>query len=213
MPFREPPQPSVVVFDLGGVLIDWDPRHLYRKLIADEATMEWFLREVCSPEWNAEQDAGRSWADAVAEATERYPAEAELIQAYIGRWSEMIAGDIPESVAVLRSLAERGVPLYALTNWSAETFPYARDRFAWLGLFRDIVVSGEVGLKKPDPAIFNLMADRIGVEPLRALFVDDSAANVATGHSLGFQALHFTSAAVLADDARVRALLGAADAA
>jgi 2-haloacid dehalogenase len=199
--------PEVVLFDLGGVLIDWDPRHLYRKLVADEAFVEWFLAEVCSPEWNAAQDAGRSWAEATAEAIARHPEQEALIRAYSERWPEMVAGDIPESVAVLEALADRDLPLYALTNWSAETFHHARDRFGWLRHFRDILVSGEVHLKKPDPAIFRLMVDRMGVEPASVLFIDDSAANVAASSALGFQTIHFTSPAVLTGDARVARLL------
>ena len=206
--------PEVVLFDLGGVLIDWNPRHLYRKLIADEAFLEWFLAEVCSPEWNAAQDAGRTWAAAVAEATARHPEHQALIEAYAARWPEMVAGDIEESVAVLTALAARGVPLFALTNWSAETFHHARNRFAWLRHFQDILVSGEVALKKPDPAIFRLMLDRIGAAPANVLFVDDSAANIAASQALGMQTLHFTSPAVLHSDARIRRLLGSvADAA
>ncbi len=203
-----PMPPEVVLFDLGGVLIDWDPRHLYRKLVSDETFMEWFLAEVCSPEWNAHQDAGRSWAEAVAEATGRHPEHAALIRAFADRWPEMVAGDIPESVAVLEALAARDVPLYALTNWSAETFHVARDRFPWLRHFRDILVSGEVGMKKPDPAIFRLMLDRMGVEPGTVLFIDDVAANVTASRALGFQTIHFTSPAVVTGDARIGRLLG-----
>lgn len=192
-------RPSVraVVFDLGGVLIDWNPRYLYRKLIADEAEMEWFLAEVCSPAWNAEQDAGRSWAEAVAEAKGRHPDRAALIEAYAERWPEMIAGDIPETVSVLEAVARRRVPLFALTNWSAETFHVARDRFAWLGHFQDILVSGEVGMKKPDPRIFRLLIERIGVEPGAAVFIDDQPDNVAAGRASGLQAVRFTTAETL----------------
>ena len=202
------PSADVVVFDLGGVLIDWNPRHLYRKLLADEAFMEWFLAEVCSPEWNARQDAGRTWAAAVAEATARHPEHAELIAAYADRWPEMIAGEIPESVAVLEALAARGVPLYALTNWSHETFHHARARFAWLEHFRDILVSGDVGIKKPDPRIFRLMLERIGVEPAAVVFIDDVVDNVECARGLGMQAVHFRSAATLRASPPLAVLLG-----
>lgn len=208
MTLDDPTTPTVVLFDLGGVLIDWDPRHLYRKLIADTATMEWFLAEVCSPEWNAEQDAGRSFADAVAEATARHPEHAVWIRAFAERWPETIAGDIAESVAVLEALAFRGVPLFALTNWSAETFHVARSRFGWLRHFHDILVSGEVGMKKPDAAIFRLMLDRIGVEPGTVLFIDDSAANVTASQALGLQTIHCTSPVMITGDPRIRRLLG-----
>ena len=199
--------PEAVVFDLGGVLIDWNPRHLYRKLVADETFMEWFLAEVCSPEWNAQQDAGRSWAEAVAEAKARHPEHGALIEAYAERWPEMIAGDIPETVALLEALAGRGVPLYALTNWSHETFHHARARFPWLGHFRDILVSGDVGIKKPDRRIFRLMLQRIGVEPAAVVFIDDVAGNVESARALGMQAHHFTSPAALRASPPLAALL------
>jgi len=202
------PPVQAVVFDLGGVLIDWNPRHLYRKLVADDDFIEWFLAEVCSPEWNAAQDAGRSWAEAVAEATARHPEHADLIAAYAARWPEMIAGDIPESVTMVEALAARGIALYALTNWSHETFHHARARFGWLEHFRDIVVSGEVGIKKPDPRIFRLMLERIGVEPAAVAFIDDVADNVESAEALGMRAVHFTSPAALWASPELARLLG-----
>jgi 2-haloacid dehalogenase len=207
MSSRPSPPVQTVVFDLGGVLIDWNPRHLYRKLVADHDFIEWFLAEVCAPSWNAAQDAGRSWAEAVAEATARHPEHADLIAAYAARWPEMIAGDIPESVAVLEALAARGVPLYALTNWSHETFHHARARFGWLEHFRDIVVSGNVGITKPDPRIFRLMLERIGVEPAAVAFIDDVAENVEGARSVGMRAVHFTSPAALRASPALAALL------
>ena len=119
---------KAVVFDLGGVLIDWDPRYLYRKLLADEAAVEEFLATVCTPEWNAEQDRGRPFAEGVAELVERHPEHAAAIAAYRERWPEMVAGDVPGTVEVLADLRAAGVPLYALTNWSAETFAITRSR-------------------------------------------------------------------------------------
>jgi 2-haloacid dehalogenase len=196
------PARDTVVFDLGGVLIDWNPRHLYRKIFADAVAMERFLGEICTQEWNEEQDAGRPFAEAVAMLQARHPAEAERIAAFDVRWEEMIRGPIDETVAVLDELHAAGTPLYALTNWSAEKFPVARRRFSFLGHFRGILVSGEVGLKKPDPRIFWALRERFDIAPARAIFIDDSPKNVAAAAAEGFHALHFTGAARLRRDLR-----------
>jgi 2-haloacid dehalogenase len=183
---------SQVVFDLGGVLIDWNPRHLYRKIFGDDETaMEGFLAEVCSPEWNAQQDAGRSFAEAVAEREALYPQHAELIAAYFERWPEMLGGPIEESVSVLASLKQAQVPVFALTNWSRETFPFALERFDFLRWFDGIVVSGEEGLAKPDPQIYRVLTERYAVVPEQAVFIDDSAANVDAAHAMGMVGIHF----------------------
>ena len=187
-----------VVFDFGGVLIDWNPRYLYRSLFAGrEADMEYFLAEICNQHWNEQQDRGRPFADAVADLTARHPDWAALIAAYDKRWPEMLAGSIDGAVAVLRDLKASGCPLYGLTNWSAEKFPLARDRFAFLDLFDGIVVSGEVGLKKPEPAIFELLCQRFDLVPAATVFIDDSQTNVAAAAGLGFQALHYQSPGAL----------------
>jgi 2-haloacid dehalogenase len=183
---------KAVVFDLGGVLIDWDPRHLYRKLLADEAAVEEFLATVCTPEWNAELDRGRPFAEGVAQLVERHPEHAAAIAAYHERWPEMVAGDIPGTVEVLAELRAAGVPLYALTNWSAETFAITRGRFEFLEWFDGLLVSGEERVTKPDPAIFQLLLDRFGLDPTATVFVDDSEANVAAARRLGFDAIRFT---------------------
>src|SRR5579872_5003147 len=150
--------PSIVVFDLGGVLIDWNPRHLYRKLFAgDEAAMEHFLATICTQAWNERQDAGRSFADAAAQLTALHPDKTALIEAYGVRFDEMLAGPIHGTLDVLAALRERQVPLYALSNWSAETYPLAERRFAFLQWFRGIVISGREGMIKPDPRIFRLL--------------------------------------------------------
>ena len=185
----------IVVFDLGGVLIDWDPRYLYRKIFgADEAGMEHFLATVCTAAWNLRQDAGRSLAEASSELKAEHPAVAGLIDLWAERWPEMIAGEIPATVAVLEELHARGTPLYALTNWSAETFPHARARFAFLARFRGILVSGEEGMVKPDPRIYRRLFERFAIAPERAVFIDDNAANVAAAGALGLHAHRFTGA-------------------
>lgn len=194
--------PPVVVFDLGGVLIDWNPRHLYRKLIEHEATMEWFLAEVCHTAWNAEQDRGRRFAIAIEEAAARHPEYRPLIEAYFARWEEMLAGEIEGSVAILEELRAAGHELHALTNWSAETFPFARERFPFLEWFESILVSADVGLIKPDPAIFHLLLERIGRTAVECVYIDDNPDNVASAAALGFDAIAFESAA------KLRAALG-----
>jgi 2-haloacid dehalogenase len=199
----------VIVFDLGGVLIDWNPRHLYRKLFDDEAAMEWFLAEVCHGAWNVEQDRGRSFADAIEEAALRHPDQRAMIEAYHRRWDEMIAGEIAGSVAILEELAARGYELHALTNWSAETFPAARARFAFLERFGTILVSGDERLIKPDARIFQLLLERIAHPAQRCVYIDDSARNVAAAAALDFDAIHFTAAEALRAALVVRGLLAA----
>jgi 2-haloacid dehalogenase len=191
---------SIVVFDLGGVLIDWDPRHLYSKLFAgDEAAMEQFLATVCTHEWNRRQDAGRSFAEGARLLKAEHPEKAELIDAYGNRFDEMLAGPIAGAVEILAELRDRGTPLYGLTNWSAETYPAAQQRFAFLRWFRGILVSGEVGLIKPDPRIFALLIERFAVEPQRAVYIDDVEANAAA-RPFGIHAIHFTTPARLREE-------------
>jgi 2-haloacid dehalogenase len=200
---------KAVVFDLGGVLIDWDPRYLYRKLLDDEAAVEAFLATVCTPEWNAEQDRGRPFAEGVAELVERHPVHAAAITAYHERWPEMLGGAVGGTVEVLAELRAAGVPVYALTNWSAETFGIARERFEFLEWFDGVLVSGEERMIKPDPAIFRLLLDRFGLDPGATFYIDDSPANVAAADRLGLDAVRFTSPAQLRRDLEARGLLSA----
>jgi len=189
-----PERPTAVVFDLGGVLIDWNPRHLYRSLFDDEAEMERFLAEVTTPAWNLEQDRGRPFAEAIAELTREHPEHAGLIAAYWDRWPETLGEPFHETVDVVADLRATGIRLLAMTNWSAETFPWALPRYPFLAWFEAVIVSGEVGLVKPDPAIFQLLIDRHGLEPARTVFIDDTAANVEAAASLGFRAIRFIDA-------------------
>jgi 2-haloacid dehalogenase len=188
---------DAVVFDLGGVLIDWNPRHLYRKLFEDEAKMERFLTEICSPVWNVSLDAGRSFDEGIAELLQRHPEEAALIRAWKERWEEMLGGAIHGTVAILEELHAAGVTLHALTNWSAETFPIGRRHFPFLGRFCTILVSGQEKLVKPDPRIFHLLVERTGVAPERTVFIDDSEKNAEAAARLGFNAIRFTDPAAL----------------
>jgi len=196
-----------VVFDLGMVLIQWDPRHLYRKLFSEPSRMEWFLREVCHGDWNLEQDRGRSWPDAIAEATSRHPEMAKEIRLYRERWMEMVPGAIEGSVQILESLHKQGVPLFAITNWNGETFRETQRRFGFLSLFRDIVVSGDEGIIKPDPEIFALLCRRNSLDPTRCLFIDDSLKNVKGAEAVGWQGHHFTAPEILRADLMARGLL------
>jgi 2-haloacid dehalogenase len=187
-------QRSVAIFDLGGVLLDWNPRHLYRKLFdGDDAAMEHFLATVCTTEWNERQDSGRSFADAMAELLPIHADKMELIEAFGTRFDEMIAGAIDGTVDVLAELKARGVPLYAISNWSAETFPPQRQRFAFLSWFDGILISGTEGVIKPDPRIFRILCERHGVAPESAVFIDDVAANAAAASALGIHGIHFRS--------------------
>lgn len=188
----------VVVFDLGGVLLNWDPRHLYRKLFAgDEAAMEAFLADVCTEEWNERQDAGRPFAEAVAELRPKHPDKLHLIEAWRHRFGEMIPGALDGTVDIVRELRARGVPLYALTNWSAETFPPQRVRFPFLDLFDGIVVSGDEGVIKPDERIFRILLDRYRLAANESVFIDDNPKNAQAASALGIHGIHFQSPAQL----------------
>jgi len=195
------PPIDTVIFDLGNVLIQWDPRHLYRKIfVGDEACMEAFLAEVCTAEWNDQQDRGRPWKQGIAEAIERHPAQEAAIRAYFDRWPEMVPGAIDDAVAILKELRQQPLRLLALTNWSAETFPIAQARFDFLAWFDGIVVSGHERLAKPQAEIFELVIARFNLNPASAVFIDDSLRNVEAAMRQGMQAIHFAGA----DDLRAR---------
>ena len=192
---------DTVLFDLGAVLIDWNPRYLYRPLFGgDEAAMERFLAQIVPPEWNHQIDAGKPFSEAVAERIREHPEQAELIALWKDKWPTMLREPIAESVAILDELRQQGHRLYALTNWSAETFPVARAKFGFLDWFEDIVVSGEVRLAKPDPHIFALTIERCRLDPTSTVFIDDSKRNVEAGNNAGLRGLHFTSPQQLRSD-------------
>jgi 2-haloacid dehalogenase len=188
---------TTVIFDLGGVLIRWNPRFLYRKLIDDEAEVEAFLAQVCTSDWNECQDAGRTFEDGARELIARHPEKEALIRAFGDRFQEMIPGALEDTVEVLTELKGRGTPLYALTNWSSETFPPQRERFPFLGLFDGIVVSGDEGLIKPDARLFQRLLERYGVDPAQAVFIDDDPGNARAATALGIHGIHFQGAADL----------------
>ncbi|MCM0021649.1 MAG: HAD family phosphatase [Tagaea sp.] len=200
-------KPSIVVFDFGGVLVDWDPRRIYRRLLPDEAAIEEFLATVCTPDWNYKQDAGRSIAEAEAELIAKFPDKEKLIRAYYEGHEIAISGAIQGTVDILETLHEKGTPLYGLTNWSAETFPRTRPRFAFFERFRHIAVSGELKLAKPDPAIYRHLLGKIGAPAEECVFVDDAPKNVAGAQAVGMRALRFESPERLAADFRALGLL------
>ena len=189
-----PSRRSVAIFDLGGVLVDWNPRFLYGKLFdGDDAAMEHFLANVCTTQWNERQDAGRSFAEATQELLPHHADKIELIEAFCKRFDEMVPGAIDGSVEVLAELKSHGVPLYAITNWSAETFPPLRKRFDFLSWFSGIVVSGNEGVMKPDPRIFRVLFERHALAPSSAVFIDDVADNATAAEALGVHGIHFRS--------------------
>lgn len=191
------PEP-IIIFDFGGVLLDWDPRYLYRKIFGDDVSgMERFLAEVDFYGWNARQDAGRPFADGVNKGCEQFPQYCELLRVYHERWAESIAGPIPGTVTLLKALKENGYRLYGLSNWSAETFYQVRNQYEFLSWFEDIVLSGDVGLIKPDPRIFELLLDRLKAPASSCLLIDDSLNNLAAAEQLGFRVIHFQSSGQL----------------
>ncbi len=202
--------PTIVVFDLGGVLFDWNPDYLFRKLIADETERKWFLANICNGAWNIQQDGGRPLAEATASLSARHPEHAPLIAAFYSRWTEMLGGTLAPGLAILDALEAGGVPLYALTNWSAETFPYARGNAPYqpvLQRFKDILVSGEEKLIKPDPRIYQRMLERIRVhhpeaQPEHLVFIDDVERNVLAARALGWRAIHHSDPAATAAQLR-----------
>jgi 2-haloacid dehalogenase len=188
---------KTVVFDIGGVFLDWNPRHLYDKLFDDAAERDHFLTHVCNLEWNARQDAGRSFRQAVAEIADAHPTYVRLAELYLERWPEMVSGLIDGTMAIAESLKKSGMPLYLLTNCSAETFPIIQAHFTFPALFDGAVVSGQIGLMKPDPAIYRHLLDRFGLQAADSLFIDDVPANVDAARALGMHAHHFRNAAGL----------------
>ena len=187
-----------VVFDVGGVLLDWNPRHLYRGMFdGDDEAMERFLADICSPAWNLSLDAGTPFAEGVGELCHRFPEQAALIAAYDLRWEDMVQGAFEDTVDLARKLKARGFPLYALTNFSCEKLALVRPRYDFFALFDAMVVSGEIGIVKPDPAIYRHLLERFNLVADETLFIDDSAVNVAGAAAAGLRTVHYCSATQL----------------
>jgi 2-haloacid dehalogenase len=201
-------RPAAVVFDVGHVLFDWDVRLLYAKLIDDPTALDAFVSEVVSMEWHAQHDAGRSFAETSAELTALFPQHRNLIAAYGPRFAETIPGPVPGVHEIVAALDDSGVPLFSITNFSGEFFPPFRAANAELfDRFRDIVVSGDERLVKPDPAIYALALRRFGLGPGEGLFIDDRIENVSAAETAGFVGHHFRDAATLRADLERRGLL------
>ncbi|SEG79443.1 HAD family hydrolase [Bosea lathyri] len=186
-----PAKAPTVVFDVGNVLVRWDPRVLYRELIPDEAKLDWFMQNVCTAAWNIEQDRGRSWEDAVALLVAAHPEWEAEIKAYDERWHETIPGVVEDSVAVLRELKARGDKVYAITNFSREKWAECLIRFPFLQSFDGVVVSAHERLIKPDPAIYHVLLERYGLSAHDCVFIDDSARNIESARAVGMQGVHF----------------------
>lgn len=184
---------DTIVFDFGGVLIDWNPKYVYKERFNDDEKMNWFFSNVCTNEWNLEQDRGRPFAEAVAILQQSFPDYVEHINAFHTQWEQMMKSEIAGSVTILKEL-KKSYKVYGLTNWSAETFPIALKRFDFLSLFDGIVVSGEEKMIKPDKAFFQLLLNRYNLKAKNCVFIDDNAHNIAAANELGFDAIHFTSA-------------------
>lgn len=197
-----------IIFDFGGVLVDWNPRYLYRQLFDNEEEMEDFLTNVCTNDWNEQQDEGRLLAEGTAALSNCYPDKVALIEAYYGRWEEMLGGAIAETVTILRRLKNSGqYQLYGLTNWSAETFPIALQKFDFFALFDGIVVSGVEKMRKPNPAFFQLLLDRYSLKAEECLFIDDNSRNTAAAQTFGIPSITFKNTEGLWEALKLRGLL------
>lgn len=183
-----------IVFDFGGVLVDWNPHHLYDKYFGSREKAEWFLNNICLYSWNLQMDGGKPFAEGVAELQAEHPEWSEAIAIYHTRWIEMMNGEIEGMASVIRRLKAAGYGVYGLTNWSAETFPMVRDTYPVFQEFDGIVVSGEEHLLKPEEAIYKCLLERYDLQAEESLFVDDNADNVAGARNVGMKAIRFTSA-------------------
>lgn len=205
------PAIEAVVFDIGGVLLDWDPRYLYRKLFDDEEAMNRFLEQVCTMDWHERHDRGHSVTESCEKLATAHPEHAELIRAWGLRGEEMVAGPIDGTVQILQELRQAGIPCYALTNMERESYPQRVARYPFLSWFDGAVVSGFEGVIKPDPQIFELLMSRFDLSPSSTLVIDDVAANVEAARSLGMRALRFRSPARLRTELERLGLLAPTD--
>jgi 2-haloacid dehalogenase len=199
---------NTIIFDLGAVLIDWNPRYMYRTLFDDEAEMEKFLADITTSDWNEEQDAGRPLEEGTEILVQKFPEHEHHIRAFYGRWDEMLGEAFHDTVEIFRQLKEGGkYKIYALTNWSAETFPVALERFEFLKWFDGIVVSGAEKMRKPTLEFYHILLNRYKVKAEEALFIDDNHRNILAAEKIGIKCIHFASAEHLAEELRRAGLL------
>jgi 2-haloacid dehalogenase len=199
---------KAIIFDFGNVLLEWDPRYVYQRFFPDDPEeMERFLKEVNFMEWNIHQDRGRPFAEGVAILSKEFPHYSHLIQAYHDHWTDSLGESLAGTVEILKELKQAGYPVYGLSNWSAETFPHARQKHDFFDLLDDMVISGEVGHVKPNPEIFQIMLERIGRSADECLFIDDSLANIQQAQKMGFATIHFQSPEQLGDALRELGIL------
>jgi 2-haloacid dehalogenase len=186
---------NTIIFDLGAVLIDWNPHYMYRTIFTNEEEMKNFLATVCTPDWNEEQDAGRPIQEGTDLLVKQFPEHEENIRAFYSRWVEMLGGPFHDTVQIFKELKDsHQYKIYALTNWSAELFPHALSRYDFLNWFDGIVVSGAEKMRKPQPEFYRLLLDRYHIDPTTALFIDDNYRNILAAEKLGIRSIHFTSA-------------------
>ncbi|MGQ1943719.1 HAD family hydrolase [Ornithobacterium rhinotracheale] len=190
---------DTIIFDFGGVLVDWNPRYVFKKYFDNEEEMEWFLANICTNEWNMEQDRGRSFAEATKILQNQFPEHSEMIAKFYGEWEDMLKSDIPGTVEILKELHQK-YPLYGLTNWSAESIDIAYNRYDFFSLFKGIVVSGEEKLIKPEPEIYQVLLNRYNLIPEKCLFIDDNLDNVKAAQAQGINAIQFTTPEKLRKD-------------
>jgi len=200
---------KTIVFDLGGVLIDWNPEYVFKNLIPDVEKRKWFFDTICTSDWNEEQDAGRRLQEATDMKIAEFPEYEDWIRAYYGRWEEMLGDAIEGTVQIFKEIKESGkYPIYALTNWSDETFPVALERFKFLQWFDGIVVSGTENTRKPFADFYQILFDRYAIDPKTAIFIDDNAKNIVGSEAVGMRAIHFKSPESLRAELEKLSILG-----
>ena len=193
-----------IVFDFGGVLVDWNPHYLYDRYFGSKERADWFLQNICTGEWNTQMDTGRPFAECIAEKIAEYPGQEAAIRAYQTDWMQMMGEQIPAMLELVAALRNNGYCLYGLTNWSAETFCRVRPKYPIFSLLDGIVVSGEEKIAKPDPRIFRILMERYGIVPTESVFIDDTLPNLVPAQALGFHTIHFQNPAQLRHDLQTR---------